>query len=745
MANGHGDRGLAANCGGREIVGPVSFALAQAAASAAQKKLDVCNQLQLGINQNMTAFFTKTWRWGSWLLLIWLALPGQLRAQAHKTYQPHEVRRLAPAAEPPGGLVPYRHAKLWGYADTSGHVVLKPWLPEEPPFFIGGFAKLTYSRIPVADYLVLNAHGEYLHVRPGQAIGLGPAGSVEVVRAADFPDRPFVTSFPQDVWPSEYARKRWCKAHVDGRFVGGLRVDSYTLGNGRFSRRNWVRRQRPGEPTDSVERYAMVDAQGHRLTGYYYEEISEFHSGRAVVLRAGRVGYLNRQGQEVIKPRYYAQPDDYGAQSCHFAHGVARVYLDSLRSGLIDTHGRVLLPFQSKWELGTPDEAGMTWARQRTPAGRGVTQFFGPTGKPLFGRTFQRATYFWHGRAWVWQGNKAGLLDRCGRLLVPCQYDSLYFAHRLHNVDAKDPADGRFPERCFFEHDAATPFYHLDTTYVQCERGGKVGLIDFRTGRVLVPPRYSSVVCSFRNGFACVERQSQAYIIDRHGREISKGQFYDGSRANDWQWGQGQQLHFLLNKNGPPGWWLVPDTAWYVADQHGRVVVPPQPRSRQPLFVMGQGLTAVQTRTGCGLLGQGGRWVLPPRYQSLRQCGRLLLAYDTARQGGSTLTLFDQRGRLLRQFSGIKSFYLNETAYLLYLTYTLPTGQFRTLLLDQAGRTRAALTGYHLIMDYGLRVHQSPYRYLLQVSEERGADGADEPTGSPGGFISTSGRRFWED
>jgi hypothetical protein len=136
--------------------------------------------------------------------------------------------------------------------------------------------------------------------------------------------------------------------------------------------------------------------------------------------------------------------------------------------------------------------------------------------------------------------------------------------------------------------------------------------------------------------------------------------------------------------------------------------------------------------------------VLPPRYQRLRQCGRLLLAYDTARQTGATLTLFNQRGRLLRRATGVKSFYMNEAARTLYLTYTLPTGQFRTLLLDQAGRTRAVLAGYHLIMDY-VQMHPSPHSYILEVSEERGADGTTLPGGRPGGYISTAGRRFWQD
>lgn len=682
------------------------------------------------------------------LVLTWAVLPGPLRAQPRPTYQPREVTRLTAAPEPPGGLVPYRHAKLWGYADTSGHVVLKPWLPDEPPFFIGGFAKLSYEEYPVADYLVLNARGEYLHVRPGQAIGLGPAGSVEVVRVADYPDRPFVTGFPQDSWQSEEQRKRWCKTHVDGFFVGQLRVDSYTLGYNRFSRRRWVRRVRPGEPADSVVRYAMVDAQGHRLTDFRYDWLDDFYGGRALMMRAGRVGYLNLQGQEVIAPRYYVRPDDFEAHSYRFAHGVARVYLDSVRNGLIDPQGRVLLPFQSKMQLSSPDEAGYTLARRRTPAGTIVTQFFGPTGRPAFGRSFQRAAYFWHGRAWVWQGHKAGLLDRRGRLLVPCQYDSLYFAHRLDNVDAKDPEDGRAPERCFFEHEVATPNYHLDTTYVQCERGGRVGLLDFRTGRVLVPPRYSSVVCSFRNGFACVERQNQAYIINRQGREISKGQFYDAPSALDWQWGQGQQLYFLLSKNGPPGWWLVPDTTWYVADRRGRVVVPPQPPSRRPLFIAGRGLTAVETPTGCGLLGQGGRWVLPPRYQHLQRLGSLLAAYDSTRHPTATrvLMLFDLQGRLLREVPEVLSMYLNEPTHLLYLTQELPNGRFRTLLLDRAGRTRVAFAGFHFITGLGAKANPAQFRYLLQISAERTADGSEEvPNGQPGGYISTSGRRFWKD
>lgn len=63
-----------------------------------------------------------------WLLLGCLRALGALHAH---TMPPagaplREVTRLARVAEPPGGLIPYRAGALWGYADTTGRVVIRP-------------------------------------------------------------------------------------------------------------------------------------------------------------------------------------------------------------------------------------------------------------------------------------------------------------------------------------------------------------------------------------------------------------------------------------------------------------------------------------------------------------------------------------------------------------------------------------------------------------------------------------------
>lgn len=42
--------------------------------------------------------------------------------------------------EPPGGLVPYREGKRWGYCAALGRVWIKPVFPDEPSFLVQGIA-----------------------------------------------------------------------------------------------------------------------------------------------------------------------------------------------------------------------------------------------------------------------------------------------------------------------------------------------------------------------------------------------------------------------------------------------------------------------------------------------------------------------------------------------------------------------------------------------------------------------------
>ena len=58
----------------------------------------------------------------------------------------HPVTKLQAVPEPPGGLWPYRRDTLWGYADTTGRVWVRPQFAQEPPRLVSGIQLFTFQK-----------------------------------------------------------------------------------------------------------------------------------------------------------------------------------------------------------------------------------------------------------------------------------------------------------------------------------------------------------------------------------------------------------------------------------------------------------------------------------------------------------------------------------------------------------------------------------------------------------------------
>ncbi len=95
------------------------------------------------------------------LLLPWAAPAQELPPPGGWPLRPVPELRAVP--EPPGGLVPYRQGKLWGFADTTGRVWIRPVFETEPPRFGAGLLLL-------AQYTPKRPKGRYKH-RPRIAKG----------------------------------------------------------------------------------------------------------------------------------------------------------------------------------------------------------------------------------------------------------------------------------------------------------------------------------------------------------------------------------------------------------------------------------------------------------------------------------------------------------------------------------------------------------------------------------------------
>src|SRR6476661_119705 len=711
------------------------------------------------------------------LLIRWELLLAGLCSIQHLQGQPttiNEVSVLHLVPEPPGGLVPYRQGQLWGYADTTGRLRVRPAFPIEVPLLIGGLGK--FDQQADGSYRLLNAHGDYLRVGPSDVLVPVGAEALGVRPRAENAGRSYISALPQEFWKDPTEPYNWCndegQADPTGRRYQrpqwklawqppAAYPEALYLGEGLFMAQRRLKTPAAGQPDSAVVAcYVLVDAHGQSVTSFCYDELDGFHQGRTLMMRNGRVGYLDRHGREVIPPRYadvyqlhYEGRLPTPVPDRYFKGGAVKVFDDSLRTGIIDTTGREVVPLRHWLRLDPPDSAGISLAHYQTAAGDTVAQFFRADGRPAFRMTFQGAAPFWRNRAVVKCKGKWGLINRHGQWVLTCRYDRLYYASLAHGTG--EEAMMMPEELCFFERygESAGSRFLLDLDVLQCERNGKIGFVEARRGHELVKPRYDQVFFSFRNGLACAVRQGRAFILNRQGRELREAQpynaFNNGGRAREWQWGQGHRTYQLLSRNDPESGWLLPDTAWLVIDRRGKLMVPPQPQGRWPLFVTRAGYVAVQTNAGCGLLGPGGQWVIPPTSCShVEQYDALVLALCQQPDSTSTAALCDPSGRLLRRFPRTTGYYFYQHLKLLLLIQQQPNGLQTVRLLDQNGRIRCTLpyASYGLPWEAHHAATPSQRQSLLRLEAEATSDGQGRlPHGQRGGYMGVWGRQFWKD
>ena len=136
------------------------------------------------------------------LILMSSACPSLAQAPPPGGAALREVTQLERAAEPPGGLIPYRQGELWGYADTTGRLVIAPSFAfgdvQSSSFFQEGFATLWPDHPELVQWLsgqpaslvfnnteysvhIINARRELLRIRRGEAAMREPDGSLRCI------------------------------------------------------------------------------------------------------------------------------------------------------------------------------------------------------------------------------------------------------------------------------------------------------------------------------------------------------------------------------------------------------------------------------------------------------------------------------------------------------------------------------------------------------------------------------------
>lgn len=525
------------------------------------------------------------------------------------------VAVLARAPLPPGGLIPYRQGSRWGYADTTGRVVIAPVLLDEPKFFVEEWAEVNLAEVPLFSrpnaatasqarrnaramkelqntYGLLNARGEILliHQHAGQVTLLRPDGSLGAGRASQHVGEPRLDAF-QVTSPADGTAPRWVIGPVPPTVRNPDAAYRYAqahvpLGAGRYAygpatRFRLVQRVRHPSGSDRrapsfTRRFLrrgpgyrgtlLADSATHlRLTNYRYEFIAPFHDHRAraqlrppkrlALATQPRWTYLDPQGHELALPAAIGEATD-------FAGGAALVWTlrpsssgpaDHALGGIIDPQGRWLL--RPTGTLSPPDQYGLLRFTERVGADS-LTRFLTRQGQPAFvPNVFRHAGPFYNGRAWVEAlDGRQGLLNRQGQWVTPLAYEVLGSVLARYNQLRTSPLYSHGDAWASRYTSSSFPNSQpADTAYMLARRAGKYGWVARRTGQEVVPARYDSVSYYLTAGVACAARGGQAYVLNARGRELVQATY-----RGDWYDYPGRPLHVYRPGAGT---WSAIDTS----------------------------------------------------------------------------------------------------------------------------------------------------------------------------------------
>lgn len=539
---------------------------------------------------------------GAFALVVTLLLAPVVSAQVPPGgYVPHPVERLQRVPEPPGGLIPYHKGNRWGYADTTGRVVIAPVFENEPEVFLCGFGQVI-SRVhepqsefskryaqPGSPLLFLNARGDLLWADRRHAVLLGADSSLQLVKQEGLFFDSVVYRFSRAITGRPLLRKEQLLPK------GGPLVDAVA---GLGAERGIAYRKQSLPPKANVLapqllRTALVDKQGHLLTGFNYSDIHPFRHGLARFEQTGRAsgqwGLLDRQGREVL-PGAYEQIED-GDQGRLLAN---RQVGNERTCFIVDTLGQRVGPVRAGALYWVVPGRMLGWG---TEAGWRLVD---PDGRVLLnGQVFTHMYRHAQGTVLVQDGpERMGILSPELRWLVPLQPQRLYYtaAFPLRNAD---------------------PYWR---TAQFVARGGQHHVVSLRDGRSITTTAYDTILASFGDVYFGVVREGRHYVLNRQGREIAEGDIVP-DHGDSYQWPRdGRNVGPCV----PPTPWVPvvrggrevalldslgrPQTAWwpYRAERNGHGCPP-------PIFTC-NGLSIV-TRCGPdGAVGVGdrsGRLVIP--------------------------------------------------------------------------------------------------------------------------------------
>lgn len=231
--------------------------------------------------------------------------------------------------------------------------------------------------------------------------------------------------------------------------------------------------------------WGIINAKGKFIFKPQFSQLTPMKEGGFKPQKNNLWGYINTKGKQVISPSLQ--------QIKPFKEGLALVQKEGLW-GYINLKGKYVV--QPKFLLLGSFAEGLAWAAEKYSD----LGYINTKGKYVISPQFQDASPFHRGHAVVLLNNKVGMINKSGKVTVPCQYRNIEFL---------------------------TPEGNSDFAIVSKEKlhglVDIIGLVNYITGQQIIPCEYFSIEVHTikQQQFIIVkDRQEKYSLLDIQGKKV---------------------------------------------------------------------------------------------------------------------------------------------------------------------------------------------------------------------------------
>ncbi len=218
--------------------------------------------------------------------------------------------------------------------------------------------------------------------------------------------------------------------------------------------------------------------------------------------------------------------------------------------------------------------------------------FINKAGKEITSIKFDRWTFFWHCKTYVWLNNKVGVIDTNGKVIIPIIYDDISFTIGTIGVKQKDKwglynFKGKLIKKPTFQ-EVKTQSYVL----TGIKLNDKWGFID-SNGRIKIKPIYDEIKGFSKEGFSAVR------VKEKWGFVNLKGQLVIPT------------IYDEVNVFQEQGVWVKNSSKWGLLNSKGDIIIPFE---FDEISYFKEGLSYVKKGDKYGFIDNIGKIIIPFKF-----------------------------------------------------------------------------------------------------------------------------------